>query len=420
MNLFDTHPRFAPLCGLLIALLALAGPAAAEEPAGEPTATVDEPGYERALLDTLRLIERGERGPALAGAEALARRYPSSKMAAMLLADLGHAGPATRGGVAFDRADAGLRRDLQFDIEQRLAHRASPAYRGFYPRAVLFVAEDQPYVIVTDQRRSRIYVYRNRPDALELVADFFVTIGLNGIGKERRGDKKTPVGIYHVTRYIDGAELPDLYGAGAFPISYPNAWDRRRQRTGDGIWIHGTPSDTYNRAPRASDGCIVVSNPDFGAIDRYILADRATPVVVTDEIEWISREQWQAERDAVRTLLSTWLTDWQSLDHDSYRRHYSQTELDAYGRDFDAWDEYKRWVNRAKTWIEVGYRRLNVFNYPGERDLLLMQFEQSYRSNNHNVESSKELYWRKRDAHWRIVYEGERRLPRIPGTMAEN
>ena len=110
MNFVTFRSRYALLAGLLIALLALAVPAAAEVTADAPAATADGPGYERALFDTLRLIERGERGPALAGAEALARRYPSSKMAAMLLADLGHAGPATRGGVAFDRDDAGLRR----------------------------------------------------------------------------------------------------------------------------------------------------------------------------------------------------------------------------------------------------------------------------------------------------------------------
>jgi murein L,D-transpeptidase YafK len=58
-------------------------------------------------------------------------------------------------------------------------------------------------------------------------------------------------------------KLTDFYGSGAFPINYPNEWDRIRGRNGYGIWLHGTPRDTYSRPPRASDGCIVLSNEDL-------------------------------------------------------------------------------------------------------------------------------------------------------------
>ena len=36
-------------------------------------------------------------------------------------------------------------------------------------------------------------------------------------------------------------ELTDFYGTGAYPISYPNEWDKRQGRNGHGIWLHGTP-----------------------------------------------------------------------------------------------------------------------------------------------------------------------------------
>ena len=70
------------------------------------------------------------------------------------------------------------------------------------------------------------------------------------------------------------------------------------------------------------------------------------------------------KRQQVMQLLSSWLIDWESLDHEMYRRHYSQSELDAYGRDFKSWDSHKRWVNSNKTWIDVEYSKLNIFNYP--------------------------------------------------------
>ena len=96
-----------------------------------------------------------------------------------------------------------------------------------------------------------------------LVADYYISLGKNGIEKTREGDQKTPLGVYHVTANLPRKKLTDFYGAGAFPINYPNEWDRRQGRNGYGIWLHGMPSDIYSRPPRASDGCIVLTNQDL-------------------------------------------------------------------------------------------------------------------------------------------------------------
>ena len=36
-----------------------------------------------------------------------------------------------------------------------------------------------------------------------------------------------------------------------------------KRRTGSGIWLHGTPPDQFARAPLATDGCLVLANPDL-------------------------------------------------------------------------------------------------------------------------------------------------------------
>jgi len=382
----------------------------------------DPPGnrYEQSLLDTIKEIQSLNHDQALSSTRDLIKQYPHSRLGHMLYADLllAKAEPLTQigSGIEIDRA----MQDFRYEIRQRWQHDSDHAHDDLYPDNILFLAEDQPYVVLVDQQNSRVYVYRNEQGDLALETDYFITIGLKGYGKQRRGDQKTPIGIYHVTRYIGGNELPDLYGEGAFPINYPNAWDVRNQRTGGGIWIHGTPSYTYNRSPWASNGCIVVSNPDFLHIDDYMQPELHTPVVVAEQVNWISREQWLAKRQQALQLLSTWLIDWESLDHEKYRRHYSQSGLDAYGRDFKSWDGHKRWINRNKTSINVEYSQLSIFNYPGEDNLLLMQFEQNYRSNNLDIDSPKELYWRKTERHWQIVYEGNRSFPVPDNTIVEN
>jgi murein L,D-transpeptidase YafK len=311
-------------------------------------------------------------------------------------------------------------RDFTQEIQLRWQHNTDRSHNDLLPENILFIAKSQPYVILVDQQNSRIYVYRNNQGTPVLETDYFITIGLKGPGKQIRGDQKTPIGIYHVTRYIDDQELPDLYGRGAFPISYPNVWDIRKQRTGGGIWIHGTPSYTYNRSPLASNGCIVVSNPDFSNIDQYIDASINTPVIVAQQVNWLTPHQWQQQRSEMQQVLDSWISDWESLSHDRYRQNYSATDYYAYKRDFKNWDSYKRRANRNKTRIDVKYSELNIFNYPGEENLVLMQFSQNYASNDLDLMSPKELYWYKDQDRWQIVYEGTRLFPGVGTKMVEN
>ena len=119
------------------------------------------------------------------------------------------------------------------------------------PRYILQMHSEQKHALVVDSRRSRLYVFENVGGRPQYIADYYVTLGKNGMEKTREGDQKTPIDVYHVTANLPRQKLTDFYGAGAFPINYPNAWDKRLGRNGHGIWLHGTPSDTYSRPPRA-------------------------------------------------------------------------------------------------------------------------------------------------------------------------
>ncbi len=54
----------------------------------------------------------------------------------------------------------------------------------------------------------------------------YMSIGENGVGKKRAWDRKTPLGIYFITEQLDTSNLDDKYGVAAYPLDYPNAWDR--------------------------------------------------------------------------------------------------------------------------------------------------------------------------------------------------
>ena len=210
--------------------------------------------------------------------------------------------------------------------------------------------------------------------------------------------------MYHVTANLPRQKLSDFYGSGAFPISYPNEWDRQQGRDGHGIWLHGTPSDTYSRPPRASDGCVVLTNRDLDALANYLQIG-LTPVIISNTIEWLSVDDWAAERKALNHAIEDWRKDWETRDVNRYLAHYSKNFRNNEGG-YDRWAEQKRLVTAGKSWIKVELGKLSVFRSPGKEDLVVVTFEQDYRSNNLSNVLKKRQYWLKEGGRWKIVYEG--------------
>ena len=53
----------------------------------------------------------------------------------------------------------------------------------------------------------------------------------------------------------------------------------------------------------------------------------------------------------------------------------------------------------------MGVSDVSLFEYPGSRDLMMVSFEQDYRSNNLSNRTSKRQYWSREGGQWRIVHE---------------
>lgn len=272
------------------------------------------------------------------------------------------------------------------------------------PRYLLQLPEKQKHALVLDSSKSTLFVFENTGGALRYVADYYVTIGKNGFEKLREGDKRTPLGVYHVTSKLSQDKLTDFYGSGAFPINYPNEWDMMRGRDGYGIWLHGTPRDTYSRPPRASDGCIVLTNDDLRTLERRLQLG-STPVVITDSLQWSKPDEIEAMKADLAAAVERWRRDWESRNSDVYLRHYAKS-FSSGGANLAQWSAQKRQVNGSKTWIKVQLSDMSLLLYPGKQELAVATFEQDYSSSNLSNRMMKRQYWLKEDGKWRIVYEG--------------
>ena len=276
---------------------------------------------------------------------------------------------------------------------------APPA--DYLPGPVMQMASGQAHVILVDTQRSRLFVFSNESGKPRYVTDFYISLGKNGVDKTREGDQKTPIGVYTIVSAKE--KLPDFYGNTAFPISYPNEWDRANGRNGHGIWLHGTPSATYSRPPRATDGCVVLTNDDLERLARYVAIGR-TPVVISHSVEWQAPRQWAAERDAFSAAFEKWRADWESLDMERYLSHYSP-RFSVDGKSITAWSAQKRKVNSGKSWVKVGVANVSFFAFPDAEDMVAVTFEQDYRSSNLSNRTVKRQYWTREQGRWRIVFE---------------
>jgi murein L,D-transpeptidase YafK len=302
--------------------------------------------------------------------------------------------------ISFERITA-----LRDEVQVRWRNYISPVDRKKIPSSLVKLARNQGHVIVIDASSSRLFLFKNQKGVPTLIKDFYVTIGKNGAGKYVEGDQKTPVGVYFVTDFISPEELPDLYGDGAFPIDYPNVWDQRHGRTGYGIWLHGTPSKIYSRPPEDSNGCVIVSNQDLNALLPYVKKNN-TPVIISDLIDWITKQEWTKRSGNYELFVEMWRKDWESRNVDLYLRHYSK-RYSGLGKDYNSWIEYKRRVNPSKKFIKVNITDKSIFLYPGEYQLMVVTFVQDYASDNFRRKFTKQQYWRMEDdGRWRIIYEG--------------
>ena len=378
----------------LLLLGSFALPASAEAPSRD---------LELALAKSLQAVGNSRLDVALNEVDSLLKANPNFKLAQLVRGDLllARSRPINDFGDA-PNAPKDRVQDLREEANARL-QRVQQQQPVAVPRYLWQLAPGQRHVVVVDTGKSTLYLFENVNGEPRYVADFYITQGKKGADKAAEGDQKTPLGVYFVNQHLSRDKLTDFYGSGAYPISYPNEWDKRLKRDGHGIWLHGTPSDTYSRPPLASNGCVVLSNDDLTHLGSHLQVG-ITPVIITRQMEW-SDEADRNDRAALLKEIEQWRSDWSNLNTEAYLAHYAR-DFSSGSVDLPAFAQQKRLVNSGKSWIKVKLSNLSAFPYPNQPGLVVVNFEQDYESNNLSNRMLKRQYWMKRDGRWQIVYEG--------------
>lgn len=393
----------------IISLSSLAEPPIGDTviPSADPFLPVDT--AEQKLLQIVAAIEQKDWLGASRQAEELATVFPNFKVGKLLRKIIAEQSsiPNTLPFPIQPHEDEFLLQNLEAELTLRRDSRSNGYDHNQLPANILRLAEEIQYVFVVDLEKSRFYLIQNDSGKPAVVADYYAGIGKQGIGKQREGDHRTPIGIYTVVNYLPDRRLPELYGAGALTLDYPNPWDRRLERTGSGIWLHGVPRDTYSRPPRSSRGCVTLSNHLFEALRKLSMPGN-TMVITAPSIEWQETVTRELAGEEISNALEQWRKDWTSLNFENYISHYSPDFKSLHG-DYQSWTTRKRSIHSGKEFIEVALENTSIFRYPGEENLMQINYRQHYNSNNFSSSADKTQFWRKNNnGRWQIVYEGSR------------
>jgi len=362
---------------------------------------------EARLIEIYRLIGSAQNREALAKADKLVEDFPHFQLAHLVHGDL--LTTQTRAIKTFgDVPDTVARSagpalaELREESQRRVrALRERPA-AGTIPSQFLALSQKSRHAIAVDASRSRLYLFENSAAGLNLVADYYISVGKAGTAKSAEGDQRTPLGVYYITSNLDPKSLKDFYGSGALPISYPNMLDSKRGKTGSGIWLHGTPPNQFSRPPQATDGCVVLANPDLQHIIRTVEV-RTTPVVIATQLQWVAPQSTRAESKPFEDALHGWRNAKTSGNLQQVLTYYAQ-DFNSNGKTLS------QWTPTLKTEIDqtqgrtIQLKDVSYLRWTDAADTMVVTFGEV--ADGTRVGWTKRQYWIRQSNQWKIFFEG--------------
>lgn len=372
-----------------------------------PAASIQEAGSAEArLISVYEMFGRGQARPALAKARDLVRDYPNFQLAQLVYGDLLAAQlPPTNSlpdtaGIAKMRGNPAMS-ELHEESRRRLqALRERPPV-GTVPSQFLSLSTRSRYAIAVDASRSRLYLLENSDKGLKLVADYYISVGKSGTDKLTEGDARTPLGVYYITSSLDPKSLKDFYGAGALPINYPNPYDVRRGRTGGGIWLHGTPPQQFARAPLASDGCVVMANPDLKQLLRKVQIG-ATPVVTARSLQWISPPQAEKEALTFTNAITAWKDTRASGNEAQLKKFYLPDFQRSSKKPIDGNSAPHDEVEYAQG-KRVQFKDMSYLHWRDGDDTMVATFGEVFEGEKSG--RTRRQYWLRQGSEWKLFHE---------------
>jgi murein L,D-transpeptidase YafK len=379
-----------------------------EKSAATRNSASDDAGQAEAqLIEIYKLIGTGHNKEAFEKSTRLVQSHPNFQLAQLVHGDLlaSRVRPIQTLGDVPDvpaGAPANNLGDLRLESARRIAALREPSPVGLVPSQFLALSAASKHAIAVDASKSRLYLFENSSSGLKLIANYYISVGKAGTAKLIEGDQRTPLGVYYITSSIDPKNLKEFYGAGALPISYPNVLDSKRGKTGGGIWLHGTPPTQFSRAPLASDGCIVLANPDLQRIINTV-AVRSTPVVIAAQLQWVTPQKNRGEAKPFEDALNAWKTAKSSGRVEQVLKFYTQ-DFSSNGKNLPQWTPTLQTEMQKFQGRTIELKDVSMLRWNDTAETMVVTFGEVAKGLKFGL--TKRQYWVRESGQWKIFFEG--------------
>lgn len=275
---------------------------------------------------------------------------------------------------------------------------------------VMVRGADEIDVVLVDKDNKKLYGIKAKDDTYNISYTYDIIYGINEGNKLVEGDGKTPEGVYYIVSWTSGKNLvkkygkyAEIYGAGAFPINYPNPVDRIRQKTGHGIWIHGR--DPIN-GKDTTQGCVALHNEDLLHFDENV-ADVTDPVIITETVMKLSQNEYDSKRKELFNLFDTFINSWKVSDYDTFKNLIHPKYI-GQGKKYSSYLSSKKHLMKKykdKT-IDTSNTKIFIQN----NDNFVVDTNQFYCAENITTYTNKRYYFAKNENNLQLISEEAKSL----------
>lgn len=275
------------------------------------------------------------------------------------------------------------------------------------PDAIIYAGPKAGHILVVDKSEQLLYLYKN-DDQGQVTLEKILACSTGKVHGDKmvEGDKKTPEGFYVFNQKMLPRELAPIYGILAYPMDYPNFWDKHLGRGGHGIWMHGIDKPLKNYD---SNGCVELQNREIAALEELIeLYD--TPIIVYEQLSQAPARQLLEEASGILKFLESWAHSWATKDHGTYRSLYAPDFVNSDGLDLDGWMANKENAAKQQNDIKLSFGELKIYRH---RDVIVANFIQHYGADGQEISTGlKRLYLKKNESGaYQIVAEEYSDMP---------
>jgi len=285
---------------------------------------------------------------------------------------------------------------MVFLVSMKISFLSNSYAEDLFPAYLIEIPDSIENILIADTENATLIHYSAAKKKLIKNYEYYMSIGQHGPGKKKQGDKKTPIGTYFITKKLDVSKLPSKYGVAAYPLDYPNALDHHNDKTGYGIWLHGTNPNIIKRPPLDTDGCLALTNKEILKLSDTLIP-MVTPVIITEKMHWKSLAEITVIRDELHEALNAWKKSFEDSGLESFLSFYEPNPLVIPMTEHAIIN--KSLVTNKSMMIE----NLMIIGDPSDENIVVSRFTQEIKYNNIIEIKQRRLYWRKHKDGWKII-----------------